>query len=66
MNIDLDLSKSSKAYFSNKYDEAIESRANKIKIFDKLKNDTDRMGFITNEIKENKKNFILNNEDIEI
>ena len=65
MNIDLDLSKSSKAYFSNKYDEAIESRANKIKIFDKLKNDTDRMGFITNEIKENKKNFILNNEDIE-
>ena len=65
MNIDLDISKSSKAYFSNKYDEAIESRANKIKIFDKLKNDTEKMGFITNEIKENRKNFIMNNEDIE-
>ena len=68
MNIDFDLSKSSKSYFSNLYDRALESRANKIKLFDKLKNDTDRMGYITNnkiEIKENRNNFLLNNEDIE-
>ena len=68
MNIDFDLSENSKTYFTNLYDEALYNNSNKIKIFDKLKSDTERLGLLTNNqnyIHNNRRNFISDNEDAE-
>ena len=68
MNIDFDLSENSKTYFTNLYDEALYINSNKIKIFDKLKSDTERLGLLTNNqnyIHNNRRNFISDNEDAE-
>ena len=68
MNIDFDISKSSKTYFTNLYDEALYNNSNKIKIIDKLKGDTERLGLLTNNqnyIQNNRRNFILDNEEAE-
>ena len=68
MNIDFDLSENSKTYFTNLYDEALYNNSNKIKIFDKLKSDTERLGILTNNqnyIQNNRRNFISDNEEAE-
>lgn len=68
MNIDFDLSENSKTYFTNLYDEALYNNSNKIKIFDKLKSDTERLGLLTNNqnyIQNNRRNFISDNEEAE-
>lgn len=68
MNIDFDLSENSKTYFTNLYDEALYNNSNKIKIFDKLKSDTERLGILTinqNYIQNNRRNFISDNEEAE-
>ena len=68
MNIDFDLSETSKTYFTNLYDEALYNNSNKIKIFDKLKSDTERLGLLTNNqnyIQNNRRNFISDNEEAE-
>ena len=68
MNIDFDLSENSKTYFTNLYDEALYNNSNKIKIFDKLKSDTERLGLLTNNqnyIHNNRRNFISDNEEAE-
>ena len=68
MNIDFDLSENSKTYFTNLYDEALYNNSNKIKIFDKLKSDTERLGLLTNNqnyIQNNRRNFISDNEKAE-
>ena len=68
MNIDFDLSETSKTYFTNLYDEALYNNSNKIKIFDKLKSDTERLGLVTNNqnyIQNNRRNFISDNEEAE-
>ena len=68
MNIDFDISKSSKTYFTNLYDEALYNNSNKIKIIDKLKGDTERLGLLTNKqnyIQNNRRNFISDNEEAE-
>ena len=68
MNIDFDISKSSKTYFTNLYDEALYNNLNKIKIIDKLKGDTERLGLLTNNqnyIQNNRRNFISDNEEAE-
>lgn len=68
MNIDFDLSENSKTYFTNLYDEALYINSNKIKIFDKLKSDTERLGLLTNNqnyIHNNRRNFISDNEEAE-
>ena len=68
MNIDFDLSETSKTYFTNLYDEALYINSNKIKIFDKLKSDTERLGLVTNNqnyIQNNRRNFISDNEEAE-
>ena len=66
MNIDYDLSKSSKAYLENLYNKAISKNLNRIKIFDRLQKDTDNFGYSINNqafIKNARKNFILNFEE---
>ncbi len=68
MNIDFDLSENSKTYLTNLYDEALYNNSNKIKIFDKLKSDTERLGILTNNqnyIQNNRRNFISDNEEAE-
>ena len=64
MNINFDLNNNDKTYLINLYDKALDNDSNKIKIFDILKSDTEKMGLLTKSkiVEKNNRRYLVPNK----